>query len=147
MLNVDFNSHVASKSEFPLPAITILISLFVRMRMLLLVCIWGLVKKCILCPLERREKRGAVSYCFCVFLNYTDTKFCSVGFFFFFPLIGVLSAGNYFYPPVLAPPAPFLVGKKWVRAFGLQLCLQKNSVVAFGLVLYGFPKKRRKKGN
>lgn len=81
MLNVDFNSHVASKSEFPLPAITIIISLFVRMRMLLLVCIWGLVKKCILCPLERREKRGAVSYCFCVFLNYTDIKFCSVAFF------------------------------------------------------------------
>lgn len=84
MLNVDFNSHVASKSEFPLPAITIIISLFVRMRMLLLVCIWGLVKKCILCPLERREKRGAVSYCFCVFLNYTDIKFCNVGCFFFF---------------------------------------------------------------
>lgn len=144
MLNVDFNSHVASKSEFPLPAITIIISLFVQMRMLLLVCIWGLVKKCILCPLERREKRGAVSYCFCVFLNYTDIKFCNVGCFSF---LEDLSAGNYFYLSVLAPSAPFLVGKKWVRAFGLQLCLQKSSVVVFRLVLYEFPKKRRKKGN
>lgn len=80
MLNVDFNSHVASKSELPLPAITIIMSLFVWMRMLLFVCIWGLVKKCTLCPLERRGKRGTVSYCFCVFLNYTDTKCCSVGF-------------------------------------------------------------------
>lgn len=80
MLNVDFNSHVASKSEFPLPAITIIIRLFVCMRMLLLVCIWGLVKKCIQCPLEQRGKSGAISYCFCVFLNYTDTKFCRVFF-------------------------------------------------------------------
>lgn len=39
MLNVDFESHVASKSELPLPAITIIMSLFVWMRMLLLVCI------------------------------------------------------------------------------------------------------------
>ena len=80
-LNVDFDSHVASKSEFPLPAVIVIISLFVRVRMLLLVCIWGLVKKCILCPLEQREMRGAVSYCFCVFLKNTATQFCSVDFF------------------------------------------------------------------
>lgn len=65
----------------------------------------------------------------------------------FFFLLEDLSAGNYFYLSVLAPSAPFLVGKKWLRAFGLQLCLQKNSIVVFGLVLYEFPKKRQKKGN
>lgn len=103
MLNVDFNSHVASKSEFSLPAITIIIRLFVCMRMLLLVCIWGLVKKCILCPLEQGGKRGAISYCFCVFLNYTDTKFCRV----FFYSCWRQSGGNYFYPSVLTPPFSF----------------------------------------
>lgn len=65
-------------------------------------------------------------------------------FYFFFSLVEDFNAGNYFYPSV-----PFLTGKKLVRAFGLQLCLQKNSVVVFGLVLYGFPKKKKKekKGN
>lgn len=99
MLNVDFNSHVASKSEFPLPAITIIIRLFVCMRMLLLVCIWGLVKKCILCPLEQRGKRGAISYCFSVFLNCTDAMFCRVVFY----SCWRQSGSSYFYPSVLPP--------------------------------------------
>jgi len=59
-------------------------------------------------------------------------------------LVEDFSAGNYFYPSVLAPSAPFLTGEKWLREFGLQPCLWKNSVVAFGLVLYVWISKEKK---
>lgn len=157
MLNVDFNSHVASKSEFPLPAITVIISLFVQMRMLLLVCIWGLVKKCILCPLEQGGRRGAVSYCFCVFLNCTDNfvvnfwsvlclVFCCCCLVWVFFVEG-LSAGSYFHPSI-SSLCPFSHRQEIVSSFSLAAVpAEKLSSSVWTCFCMDYQKKRRKKRN